>query len=58
MAQNSHMVTLRITKSLKDSLKAAADASGRSLSGEVQYRLAEYAFNARVIAALTRSHGA
>ena len=40
----SHMVTFRLTTKMKDKLRADAKASGRSLSGEVQFKLQSYQF--------------
>ncbi len=52
----SHMVTVRLNKTMKDRLRAAADVSGRSLSGEIQHRLAQFAFNKRVIDAFIKGY--
>ena len=40
--KKSHMVTIRMDRPMKASLDEAAEATGRSLSGEIQHRLAEY----------------
>ena len=42
--KKTHMVTVRIVKSMKDQLRADAKASGRSLSGEIQFKLQHYQF--------------
>ena len=42
--KKSHMVNVRITNSMKDKLRADAKASGRSLSGEIQFKLQHYQF--------------
>jgi len=42
--KKSHMVTIRMVKSMKDKLRADAKASGRSLSGEIQFKLQHYQF--------------
>lgn len=40
--KKSHMVTIRMDRPMKASLNEAAEATGRSLSGEIQHRLANY----------------
>ena len=40
----SHMVTIRMDLPMKAILDEAAKATGRSLSGEIQYRLMRYEF--------------
>ncbi len=40
--KKSHMVTIRMDRPMKASLDEAAEATGRSLSGEIQHRLTEY----------------
>ena len=41
--KKSHMVTIRMTAPMKLELGKATAFSGRSLSGEIQHRLTEYA---------------
>ena len=38
--KKSHMVTIRMDRSMKANLDEAASENGRSLSGEIQHRLA------------------
>jgi len=40
--KKSHMVTIRMDRSMKANLDEAASENGRSLSGEIQHRLADY----------------
>ena len=40
--KKSHMVTIRMDRPMKASMDEAAEATGRSLSGEIQHRLADY----------------
>ena len=49
-----HNVTVAFDDSLKVALDAAASASGRSLSGEIQYRLERYEMMSRSYAVATK----
>ena len=52
--KKSHMVTIRMDRPMKVSMDEAAEATGRSLSGEIQHRLADYERMSEVINAITK----
>ncbi len=47
--KKSHMVTIRMDRLMKAAMDDAAEATGRSLSGEIQSRLADYESMRRLV---------
>ena len=47
--KKSHMVTIRMDRPMKASMDEAAEATGRSLSGEIQHRLDDYESMRRLV---------